>query len=41
MKDALRPECDLKSLRVRKLGPQRKSFGGVVQVVVSPFPEKQ
>lgn len=26
--DELRPEYDLKSLRVRKVGPGRKSFGG-------------
>jgi hypothetical protein len=26
--DEMRPEYDLKSLRVRKLGPGRKSFGG-------------
>ena len=30
MKDRLRPEYDLKSLQVRKLGPGRKSFGGSV-----------
>jgi len=29
MEDALRTEYDLKSLRVRKLGPGRKGFGGV------------
>jgi hypothetical protein len=28
MEDDLRGEYDLKSLRVRKLGPGRKSFGG-------------
>ena len=28
MEDELRPEYDLKSLRVRKVGPERKSFGG-------------
>jgi hypothetical protein len=28
MEDDLRPEYDLKSLRVRKLGSERKSFGG-------------
>lgn len=28
MEDELRPEYDLKSLKVRKLGPRRKSFGG-------------
>ena len=27
MEDELRPEYDLQSLRVRKLGPGRKSFG--------------
>jgi ribosomal 50S subunit-associated protein YjgA (DUF615 family) len=27
MEDDLRPEYDLKSLRVRKLGPERKRFG--------------
>jgi len=30
MDDELRPEYDLKNLRVRKLGPGRKSFGGSV-----------
>jgi hypothetical protein len=29
MEDDLRTEYDFKSLRVRKLGPGRKSFGGV------------
>ena len=28
MDDELRPEYDLKSLRVRKVGPKRKSFRG-------------
>ncbi|MCE7989251.1 MAG: hypothetical protein DYG89_49495 [Caldilinea sp. CFX5] len=28
MVDDLRPEYDLKSLRVRKVGPQRAGFGG-------------
>ena len=28
--DELRAEYDLKSLRVRRLGPRRKSFGGSV-----------
>lgn len=28
MEDELRTEYDLRSLRVRKLGPGRKSFGG-------------
>jgi hypothetical protein len=30
MDDELRPEYKLKSLRVRRLGPGRKSFGGAV-----------
>lgn len=30
MEDDLRTEYDLKSLRVRRLGSERKSFGGVV-----------
>ncbi len=30
IKDDLRPEYDLKSLPVRRLGPGRKSFGGSV-----------
>jgi hypothetical protein len=29
MEDNLRPEYDLKSLRVRKLGTERKSFAGM------------
>jgi hypothetical protein len=29
MEDDLKPEYDLKSLRVRKLGTERKSFAGV------------
>jgi len=29
MEDVVRSEYDLKSLRVRKLGPGRKSFGGL------------
>ena len=28
MDDELRPEYDLRSLRVRKVGPKRKSFRG-------------
>jgi hypothetical protein len=30
LEDEPRPEYDLKSLRVRRLGPGRKSFGGSV-----------
>ena len=29
MDSELRPEYDLKSLRVRKVGPKRKTFGSV------------
>ena len=41
-KDELRPEYGLKALRVRKLGPGRKSFGGVVRLepdVIDAFPD--
>jgi len=41
MADELRPEYDLKSLEVRRLGPQRKSFGGVIRLepdVAAMFP---
>ena len=41
--DTLRPEYDLKSLRVRKIGPERKSFfGSMVQLdpdVAEVFPD--
>lgn len=40
-RDELRPEYDLPTLRVRRLGPRRKSFGDVVKLepdVVSAFP---
>ena len=43
--DELRPEYDLKSLRVRRLGPERKTFGGsVVRLepdVVEVFPDAE
>jgi hypothetical protein len=42
--DELRPEYDLRSLRVRKLGPGRKSFGGVVRLepdVAEVFPDAE
>jgi len=43
--DELRPEYDLKSLRVRKVGPERKSFGGsTVQLepdVAAVFPNSE
>jgi hypothetical protein len=28
LEDELRPEYDLRTLRVRRMGPERKSFGG-------------
>jgi len=42
MSDELRPEYDLKALRVRKLGPGRKRFGDVVRLepdVAEAFPD--
>ena len=39
--DELRPEYDLSTLRVRKLGPGRKSFGEVIKLepdVAGAFP---
>ena len=42
MYDELRPEYDLRSLRVRKLGPGRKSFGSTIRLepdVAEIFPE--
>ncbi len=30
LEDQLRSEYDLKSLKVRKLGAERKSFGGII-----------
>jgi hypothetical protein len=41
IEDELEAEFDLKSLRVRKLGPGRKSFGDVVRLepdVAEAFP---
>lgn len=40
--DELRPEYDLKSLQVRKVGPGRKGFGDMVRLepdVVAVFPD--
>lgn len=40
--DELRPQYDLRSLRVRKLGPERKSFGDTVRLerdVADVFPD--
>ena len=42
MNDELRPEYDLRDLRVRKLGGGRKGFGGVVRLepdVAEVFPD--
>jgi len=39
--DELRPEYDLSTLRVRKLGPGRKNFGDVIRLepdVAAAFP---
>lgn len=44
MNDELRPEYDLRSLRVRKLGRERKSFGEVVRLepdVAEVFPDAE
>lgn len=45
MDDELRPEYDLKSLRVRRLGTERKRFGGsVVRLepdVIEVFPDSE
>lgn len=41
LRDELRPEYDLSTLRVRKLGPGRKSFGDVIKLdpdVANAFP---
>ena len=41
LEDDLRPEYDLSALRVRKLGPGRKSFGDIVKLepdVAGAFP---
>ena len=42
MEDELRPEYDLKSLQVRRVGPGRKGFGDMVRLepdVVAAFPD--
>ena len=41
LEDDLRPEYDLSKLRIRKLGPARKSFGDVIRLepdVAGAFP---
>jgi len=42
VEDELRPEYDLKSLQVRKVGPGRKKFGDMVRLepdVIEAFPD--
>ncbi len=42
IEDELRPEYDLKSLQVRKIGPGRKHFGDMVRLepdVIEAFPD--
>ena len=44
LNDDLRPEYDLKALRVRKLGPERKRFGQIVRLepdVADVFPDAE
>jgi hypothetical protein len=44
MDDELRPEYDLRSLRVRRVGPARKSFGDMVRLepdVAEVFPDSE
>ena len=45
MEDELRPEYDLRNLRVRKVGPERKSFGGstvrLERDVAEVFPDSE
>lgn len=44
MDDELQPEYDLRSLRVRKLGPGRKKFGDVIRLepdVAEVFPDAE
>jgi hypothetical protein len=42
LEDELRPEYDLRGLRVRRLGPGRRSFGDVIRLepdVAGAFPD--
>ena len=42
LEDELRPEYDLRELRVRKLGPGRRSFGDIIRLepdVANAFPD--
>ncbi|MGH9427077.1 MAG: hypothetical protein ACRD2L_12340 [Terriglobia bacterium] len=40
MNDELRPEYDLRKLRVRKFGPSRKSFGAMLVLLEPEVAEK-
>ena len=40
MGDDLRPEYDLRKLRVRKFGPARRSFGGMLVLLEPEVAEK-
>jgi hypothetical protein len=33
LEDTLRPEYDLGSLKVRRLGPERKNFGEIISTI--------
>lgn len=44
LEDELRPEYDLRNLRVRKLGPGRRSFGDLIRLepdVANAFPDAE
>jgi hypothetical protein len=44
LEDELRPEYDLQSQQIRKLGPGRKSFGDVIRLepdVADAFPDAE
>ena len=44
IEDELRPEYDLRSLRVRKVGPKREGFGEMVRLepdVAEVFPDAE
>lgn len=44
LEDDLRPEYDLRNLRVRKIGPGRRAFGDVVRLepdVANAFPDAE
>jgi hypothetical protein len=44
LEDELRPEYDLRTLQVRKLGPGRKNYGDVIRLepdVADAFPDAE